>query len=87
MILVPKCPLAHKYLENVGGHLAHTILKTSGKINVKFLEKRAAMPPEVTLDSLNTALLRFGFVVWAPIQVVTHKNVSLWQFRARFQAK
>ena len=35
------------------------------------------MPPEVTLDSVFPAILRFGFVVWAPIQVVTNKK---WQF-------
>ena len=37
------------------------------------------MPPEVTLDSFFPAILRFGFVVWAPIQVVTNKK---WQFVA-----
>ena len=35
------------------------------------------MPPEVILDSFYPAILRFGFVVWAPIQVVTNKK---WQF-------
>ena len=39
------------------------------------------MPPEVTLDSFflqyYIGVDGFGFVVWAPIQVVTNKK---WQF-------
>ena len=50
-------------------------MRVNGKINVQLFERK--MPPEVTLDSFFPAILRFGFVVCAPIQVVTNNK---WQF-------
>ena len=49
-------------------------MRENGKINVKFKEKNATGSD---FRFFFPAILRFGFVVWAPIQVVTNKK---WQF-------